>query len=226
MRCNNSKGNGNGKSSTVPIVFSNHYSKTKDLSRFKSALLLLWMAFIIGQMMLTNLKFDLSKLEHSSNNTNQLQHRAISKPTTTYSSARSVGHEGLLAKPQQELKHQHDDDIVVGGSFGVGWWWRWLVGAGRRRSMVLLAEAGKKKKKEKSEVVVISVNSPQGKGHGYGGGMFPIYVPSCGASMGHGGYGRRRKRAIAADAVDSSSNQPKPPGQRRVIKTTGMHQQW
>lgn len=57
---------------------------------------------------------------------------------------------------------------------------------------ILFAEAGKKKKKEKSEVVVISVNGGSGKSHG--GGMYPIYIPTCGG--GHmGGYGRRRKRA-------------------------------
>lgn len=56
--------------------------------------------------------------------------------------------------------------------------------------LVLPAEAGKKKKKEKSEVVVISVNNAQPKG--YGGGMYPIFVPSCGG--GHGGFGRRRRR--------------------------------
>lgn len=62
---------------------------------------------------------------------------------------------------------------------------------------VLFAEAGKKKKKEKSEVVVISVQNPPAKGH-YGG-MYPIFVPSCGhghGGYGHGGYGRR-KRAVA-----------------------------
>lgn len=52
---------------------------------------------------------------------------------------------------------------------------------------IIFAEAGKKKKKEKSEVVVISVNNPQ-KGHG---GMYPIYIPTCGG--GHGGYGRRKR---------------------------------
>lgn len=54
---------------------------------------------------------------------------------------------------------------------------------------VTFAEAGKKKKKEKSEVVVISVNNPS-KGHG---GMYPIYIPTCG---GHGGGYGRRKRSI------------------------------
>lgn len=54
---------------------------------------------------------------------------------------------------------------------------------------VMFAEAGKKKKKEKSEVVVISVQNSPAKG-----GMYPIFVPSCGG--GHGGYGRR-KRSIA-----------------------------
>ena len=60
---------------------------------------------------------------------------------------------------------------------------------------ILFAEAGKKKKKEKSEVVVISVQNLPAKGHG---GMYPIFVPSCGG--GHGGYGGygRRKRSIAA----------------------------
>lgn len=53
---------------------------------------------------------------------------------------------------------------------------------------VMFAEAGKKKKKEKSEVVVISVQNSPAKG-----GMYPIFVPSCG---GHGGYGRR-KRSIS-----------------------------
>lgn len=61
---------------------------------------------------------------------------------------------------------------------------------------VLLVEA-KKKKKEKSEVVVISVQNPPAKG--YGGGMYPIYVPSCGGGAGHGGfgggYGRRKRSA-------------------------------
>lgn len=57
------------------------------------------------------------------------------------------------------------------------------------RSGVLLVEAGKKKKKEKSEVVVISVNNPRG----HSGGMYPVFIPSCGGG-GHfgGGYGRRR----------------------------------
>lgn len=59
---------------------------------------------------------------------------------------------------------------------------------------ILFAEAGKKKKKEKSEVVVISVNNPQPRGHG---GMYPIFIPSCG---GHGGYGRR-KRSIGSIAT-------------------------
>lgn len=65
---------------------------------------------------------------------------------------------------------------------------RWLSGG----ELVLLAEAGKKKKKEKSEVVVISVNNAQPKGYGGGGGMYPIFVPSCGG--GHAGYGRKRRR--------------------------------
>lgn len=56
---------------------------------------------------------------------------------------------------------------------------------------IIFAEAGKKKKKEKSEVVVISVNNPS-KGHG---GMYPIYIPTCGGGHG-GGYGRR-KRSIS-----------------------------
>lgn len=56
---------------------------------------------------------------------------------------------------------------------------------------IIFAEAGKKKKKEKSEVVVISVNNPS-KGHG---GMYPIYIPTCGGHGG-GGYGRR-KRSIS-----------------------------
>jgi len=51
---------------------------------------------------------------------------------------------------------------------------------------VLFVEAGKKKKKEKSEVVVISVQNTPAKG-----GMYPIFVPSCGG--GHGGYGRRKR---------------------------------
>lgn len=55
---------------------------------------------------------------------------------------------------------------------------------------IMFADAGKKKKKEKSEVVVISVNNPS-KGHG---GMYPVFIPSCG---GHGGMGYgRRKRSI------------------------------
>lgn len=59
--------------------------------------------------------------------------------------------------------------------------------------LIGFAEAGKKKKKEKSEVVVISVNNPGG-GH-KGGGMYPIFIPSCGGGHGggHGGYGRKRR---------------------------------
>lgn len=57
-------------------------------------------------------------------------------------------------------------------------------------NFIVFAEAGKKKKKEKSEVVVISVQNSPAKG-----GMYPIFVPSCGG--GHGGYGRRRKRSLA-----------------------------
>lgn len=52
---------------------------------------------------------------------------------------------------------------------------------------ILFVEAGKKKK-EKSEVVVISVNNPS-KGHG---GMYPIYIPTCGGSHG-GGFGRKKR---------------------------------
>lgn len=64
------------------------------------------------------------------------------------------------------------------------------VGASSLFGGILFAEAGKKKKKEKSEVVVISVNNPS-KGHG---GMYPIYIPTCGGG-GHmgGGYGRKRR---------------------------------
>lgn len=66
---------------------------------------------------------------------------------------------------------------------------------------VLFAEAGKKKKKEKSEVIVISVNNPQPKGHG---GMYPIFIPSCGGHGGYGGYGRR-KRSISWSTLESSN---------------------
>lgn len=60
---------------------------------------------------------------------------------------------------------------------------------------ILMAEAGKKKKKEKSEVVVISVQNSPAKG----GGMYPIFIPSCGGHGGHGGgYGRRKRRSVQA----------------------------
>ena len=61
------------------------------------------------------------------------------------------------------------------------------LGRSPARSLgILFVEAGKKKKKEKSEVVVISVQNTPAKG-----GMYPIFVPSCGG--GHGGYGRRKR---------------------------------
>lgn len=72
---------------------------------------------------------------------------------------------------------------------GGGWVGGDNLGDGSAGFGLLFAEAGKKKKKEKSEVVVISVNNPPQSKHG--GGMYPIFIPSCGG--GHGGYGRRKR---------------------------------
>lgn len=82
------------------------------------------------------------------------------------------------------LLEQHQ---VAGGAddFSIRGW------ADIKLPKVLFVDAGKKKKKEKSEVVVISVNNAQPKG--YGGGMYPIFVPSCG---GHGGFGGRKRRSV------------------------------
>lgn len=68
-----------------------------------------------------------------------------------------------------------------------------LNSAALNGGFILMAEAGKKKK-EKSEVVVISVQNSPPKG----GGMYPIFIPSCGGhGGGHGGgYGRRKRRSV------------------------------
>lgn len=85
-------------------------------------------------------------------------------------------HQKQVGKSEQQQQHQQNQfpaHLEASGSNG-----------GLFGNLIQFAEAGKKKKKEKSEVVVISVNNPQSKGHG---GMYPVYIPTC------GGHGRRRR---------------------------------